>query len=155
MSHSFANPWTVAHNVSLSIEFSRQEHRSELPFPSPEDLPNYRDQTHISYTGRQTSYCWATREALPKTRASQQESLRFISTWHTQITAFSHSGKAAVPLNLETAFHKNSLLIHFNFKIDTWSCSLKKRAPSTHIAMFGILKASLTINSKLIVSQQP
>ena len=115
----------------------------------------HRDQTHISYTGRQTSYRWATREALPKTRASQQESLHFISTWHTQITGFSHSGKAAVPLNLETAFHKNGLLIHSNFKIDTWSCSLKKRAPSTHIAMFGIFKASLTINSKLIVSQQP
>ena len=26
--------------VSLSMELSRQEHWSELPFPSPEDLPN-------------------------------------------------------------------------------------------------------------------
>ena len=26
--------------VSLSMEFSRQEYWSELPFPSPEDLPN-------------------------------------------------------------------------------------------------------------------
>ena len=28
-------PWTVAHQAPLSIEFSRQEYRSGLPFPSP------------------------------------------------------------------------------------------------------------------------
>ena len=33
-------PWTVAHQVPLSMEFSRQEHWSGLPFPSPGDLPN-------------------------------------------------------------------------------------------------------------------
>ena len=32
--------WTVAHQVPLSIEFSRQEDWSELPFPFPGDLPN-------------------------------------------------------------------------------------------------------------------
>ena len=32
----FATPWTVAHQAPLSMEFSRQEHWSELPFPSPE-----------------------------------------------------------------------------------------------------------------------
>ena len=31
---------TVAHQAPLSIEFSRQEHWSELPFPTPGDLPN-------------------------------------------------------------------------------------------------------------------
>ena len=31
---------TVACQASLSMEFSRQEHRSGLPFPSPEELPN-------------------------------------------------------------------------------------------------------------------
>ena len=30
----------IAHQVSLSMEFSRQEHRSGLPFPSLGDLPN-------------------------------------------------------------------------------------------------------------------
>ena len=34
----FATPWTVAHQAPLSIGFSRQEHWSGLPFPSPEDL---------------------------------------------------------------------------------------------------------------------
>ena len=31
----FATPWTVASHASLSMEFSRQEHWSGLPFPSP------------------------------------------------------------------------------------------------------------------------
>ena len=30
-----ATPETAAHQASLSLEFSRQEHRSGLPFPSP------------------------------------------------------------------------------------------------------------------------
>ena len=32
----FAIPWTVAHQAPLSMEFSRQECWSGLPFPSPE-----------------------------------------------------------------------------------------------------------------------
>ena len=28
-------PWTVAHQAPLSMEFSRQEYLSGLPFPSP------------------------------------------------------------------------------------------------------------------------
>ena len=32
-------PWTVAHQAALSMEFSRQEYWSGLPFPSPRDLP--------------------------------------------------------------------------------------------------------------------
>ena len=33
-------PWTVAGQAPLSMEFSRQEHWSRLPFSSPGDLPN-------------------------------------------------------------------------------------------------------------------
>ena len=36
----FVTPWTVAHEALPSMEFSRQEHWSQLPFPSPGDLPN-------------------------------------------------------------------------------------------------------------------
>ena len=36
----FETPQTVAHQASLSMEFSRQESQSGLPFPSPGDLPN-------------------------------------------------------------------------------------------------------------------
>ena len=35
----FATPWYVAHQTPLSVEFSKQEYWSGLPFPSPEDLP--------------------------------------------------------------------------------------------------------------------
>ena len=35
-----AIPWTVAHQASPSMEFSRQEYWSGLPFPSPGDLPD-------------------------------------------------------------------------------------------------------------------
>ena len=36
----FVTPWTVAHQAPLSMEFSRQEYWSGLPFPSPGDLPD-------------------------------------------------------------------------------------------------------------------
>ena len=35
----FATPWTVAHQVPLSIGFHRQEYWSGLPFPPPGHLP--------------------------------------------------------------------------------------------------------------------
>ena len=34
----FANPWTVTHQALLSMEFSRQEYWSRLPFPTPSNL---------------------------------------------------------------------------------------------------------------------
>ena len=40
MSNSFVTPQTIAHQAPLSMEFSRQECWSGLPFPSPEDLPD-------------------------------------------------------------------------------------------------------------------
>ena len=36
---TLVTPWTVACQTPLSVEFSRQEYWSGLPFPSPEDLP--------------------------------------------------------------------------------------------------------------------
>ena len=33
-------PWIVTCKVALSMEFSRQKYWSELPFSSPEDLPD-------------------------------------------------------------------------------------------------------------------
>ena len=40
MSDSFVTPWTVARQAPLSMGFSRQEYWSELPFPSPGDVPD-------------------------------------------------------------------------------------------------------------------
>ena len=34
-----ATPWTSACPDTLSVEFSRQEHWSGLPYPFPEELP--------------------------------------------------------------------------------------------------------------------
>ena len=36
----FMTPWTVAHQVPLSMGFSRQEYQSGLPCPPPGDLPD-------------------------------------------------------------------------------------------------------------------
>ena len=40
MSDSLQPPWTAASQLSLSMEFSRQEYWSGLPFPPPGDLPD-------------------------------------------------------------------------------------------------------------------
>ena len=42
LSHArlFATPGTAAHEAPLSMEFSRQEYWSRLPFSSPGDLPD-------------------------------------------------------------------------------------------------------------------
>ena len=50
----FATPWMVARQAPLSMEFSRQEYWSRLPFPSPGDFP---DPERFFTT-------WTTREAL-------------------------------------------------------------------------------------------
>ena len=36
----FVTPWTVVRQAPVSMGFPRQEHWSELPFPSPGDLPD-------------------------------------------------------------------------------------------------------------------
>ena len=52
-------PWTVTCQAPLSIEFSRQEYWSGLPFPTPRDLPNPGIKPvsfYISCVGRQVLY---------------------------------------------------------------------------------------------------
>ena len=39
----FGTPWTVARQVPPSMDYSRQEYWSGLPFPSPRDLTLYID----------------------------------------------------------------------------------------------------------------
>ena len=57
----FASPWTVARQTPLSIEFSKQEYWSGLPFPSPGDLPNPGIEPRSLHC-RQILYHRATRE---------------------------------------------------------------------------------------------
>ena len=48
----FVTPWTVVRQAPLSVKFSRQEHWSELPFPSPTDtrIPSLLDFLLIQVT---------------------------------------------------------------------------------------------------------
>ena len=50
-----ATLWTVACQAPLSLEFSRQEYWSELPWPPPGDLPHPGNEstslTHSTLTG--------------------------------------------------------------------------------------------------------
>ena len=39
LSESFVTPWTITHEVPLSLEFLRQEYWNGLPFPPPGVLP--------------------------------------------------------------------------------------------------------------------
>ena len=59
----FANPWTIAFQTPLSMEFSRQEYWSGLPIPSPGDLPDPGIKpTSPALAGRFFTI-WARREA--------------------------------------------------------------------------------------------
>ena len=44
----FATTWTVVRQAPLSMEFSRQEYWSGLPFPSPGNLPEDPGIKHLS-----------------------------------------------------------------------------------------------------------
>ena len=44
---AFATLWTLTHPASLSMEFSRQEYTSGLPFPSPGDLLTRGSNIHL------------------------------------------------------------------------------------------------------------
>ena len=57
VSDSFATPWAVARQAPLDVGFSRQEYWSRLPLSSPRGSSQLRDQTHISFIGRQILYC--------------------------------------------------------------------------------------------------
>ena len=49
--------WTIAHQVPLSIEFSRQEYWCGLPFPSPGDLPHPGTEPGFPVLQADSFYC--------------------------------------------------------------------------------------------------
>ena len=59
----FVTPWTVAHQAPLSMEFSRQEYWSGLPFPSPGESSWHRDWTRVSHIAGRRFTVWATTES--------------------------------------------------------------------------------------------
>ena len=58
----FATPWTVAYQAPPSMEFSRQEYWSGLPFPSPGESFWPRDRTRVSPIAGKHFTIWATRK---------------------------------------------------------------------------------------------
>ena len=70
----FVTPWTVAYQAPPSMEFSRQEYWSGLPFPSPGDPPNpgvepmspalQADALPSEPPGKPYSFLWLTNIAL-------------------------------------------------------------------------------------------
>ena len=58
----FETLWTVAHQAPPSMGFSRQEYWSGLPFPSPGESFQPRDQTVVSHIAGRCFNLWATRE---------------------------------------------------------------------------------------------
>ena len=72
----FATPWTVDHQAPLSLEFSRQEYWSALPFPAPGDLPDPGiEPSSVSCIGRRILYHFVTWKAPPS-----KGCLKYIST---------------------------------------------------------------------------
>ena len=49
MFDSLVTPWTVAHQASLSMGFSRQEHWSGLPLPSSGNFPTQGSNLRLLY----------------------------------------------------------------------------------------------------------
>ena len=45
---TLATPWIVTHQTPLSMRFPRQEYWSVLPFPSPVESSQPRNQTPVS-----------------------------------------------------------------------------------------------------------
>ena len=69
----FATPWTIVHQAPLSIEFSKQEYWSELPFPPPGIEPRssalWADSLHSEPPGNPKNTGWV---AYPFSSGSSQ-----------------------------------------------------------------------------------
>ena len=82
----FAKPWTIAYQAPLSMEFSRQEYWSELPFPSPGESSQTRDQTWISCIAGAILYCLSHQRS-SSISIYQQQATRTINSKITFIIA--------------------------------------------------------------------
>ena len=80
----FASPWTAAYQAPQSMEFSRQEYWSGLPFPSPKkiyrwQISTWKDVAYCTSSGKfKWKQQWATTTYLlewPKTRNWQHQML--------------------------------------------------------------------------------
>ena len=81
---TLCDPWTVAYQVPLSMEFSRQEYWSGLPFPSPGDLPDPGTEPGSpALYCRQTLYCLSHQRSWEVLNYSSNPHLIFLFFWNT------------------------------------------------------------------------
>ena len=90
----FATPRTVAHQSPPSVEFSRQEYWSGLPFPSPGDLPNSGIEPRSPHC-RQTLYCLS-HQGIPRGSQGGLKS-RLCSVPRRSTPGCIHPGEAPFP----------------------------------------------------------
>ena len=112
-------PWTLVLQASLSMEFSRQEYWSGLPFPTPGNLPHpgIKPTSCVSCIGRQILYHWATWEALKPSHFSKKVKGLFLVTLFIPqklSEVSSHVGHYSFP-----SCHFLSLLLS---PLNTWKC---------------------------------
>ena len=74
---TFATPCTVAHQTPLSMEFSRQEYWSGLPFPTPGDHPDTGIE-HVSSASLALAGRFFTPEPLGKPSPSVSKQLKMV-----------------------------------------------------------------------------
>ena len=65
-------PWTLGHQASLSMEFSRQEYWSGLPLPSPGHLPEPGIEPWVSRMAGRFLTIWDIRKAHVKRWVTSQ-----------------------------------------------------------------------------------
>ena len=94
----FATPGTVACQAPLSIEFSRQEHWSGLPFLSPGTLPDpgIESMSHVSCIGRQVLYQLSCQGSPVYVTTTPRRIFKFSKNVHVHLFTFSHSFKQLI-----------------------------------------------------------
>ena len=116
VSYLFVTPWIVARQAPLSMGFSKQEHWSGLPFPSPGDLPD--PGIKPPYHGRQVLYHWVTWETQGwitsrKVHIFQLMWWSDLKSWRSRLHGKAHpslstqSWKKTAPSKLHYIFHSN------------------------------------------------
>ena len=91
----FTTPGTVACQAHLSIEFSRQEYWSRLPFPSLGDLPDpgIESMSHVSCIGRWVLYQLSHQGSPIYVTTTPKRIFKFSKNVHVHLFTFSHSSK--------------------------------------------------------------
>ena len=100
-----------ARQAPLSMEFSRQEYWSGLPFPSPGDPPCPRDWTWFSHTADRFFTIWAT----SKFFNSEQENLSSNFPWYfSELKLDTEGEQNLLPQNI-SLWHRDhlELVIYF------------------------------------------